>query len=69
MGKSISTSKFDSFQEDFLIDTGHHFADNIELYTQYVTARLFQKNNAMILEILNHVANLPKEVAFHMKGN
>jgi hypothetical protein len=69
MVKITSTTGFASFAEDFIIDTGKNFEDNMELYTQYAIARLLQKNNDLLLKLLNHTASLPQDLAFQLKGN
>lgn len=41
--------------------------DNIELYTQYVIARLTQINNEISAKLYNLIVDLPSEIKSHLK--
>ncbi|HEX2920794.1 MAG TPA: hypothetical protein VHO50_06480 [Bacteroidales bacterium] len=58
-----SRSRFFEFKEDFIKDTGlKSVEDNLELYTQYVTARFADQNHKLLTELLNEMRELQKNV-------
>lgn len=63
MNKPITEMNYGDFQEEFLFQTGHTMLGDPKLYAQYVTIRLIQEQNALMLEILNKIKDIPKEVA------
>jgi len=56
-----SRNRFNEFREEFLKDTGvKNIEDNIELYTQYVTARFADQNNRLLNDLRNEIQELYK---------
>lgn len=55
-----SRSRFNEFKEDFLQDTGKKAEENIELYTQYVTARFADQNHSLLKQLSIEIQDLYK---------
>ncbi len=55
-----SRNRFNEFKDDFIKDTGKKAEDNIELYTQYVTARFTDQNHALLKELSIEIQDLYK---------
>jgi len=55
-----SRSRFNEFKDDFLHDTGKKAEENIELYTQYVTARFTDQNHALLKQLSIEIQDLYK---------
>jgi hypothetical protein len=56
-----SRNRFNEFRDDFLKDTGaKNVEDNMELYTQYVTARFADQNHSLLKELSNEIQDLYK---------
>jgi len=55
-----SRNRFNEFKDDFIKDTGKKAEDNIELYTQYVTARFADQNHALLKELSIEIQDLYK---------
>ncbi len=54
-------NRFNEFKADFLKDTGvKNVEDNLELYTNYVTARFADQNNRLLGELSNEIQELYK---------
>jgi hypothetical protein len=59
-------NNFNNLRGDFLKDTGKKADDNMELYTQYVIARISDQNYQLLFTLLNEVMNLPRTLAFEI---
>ncbi|MCX6301430.1 MAG: hypothetical protein NTW82_04540 [Bacteroidia bacterium] len=55
-----SRNRFNEFKDDFIKDTGKKAEENIELYTQYVTARFADQNHALLKELSIEIQDLYK---------
>lgn len=56
-----SYNRFNEFRSDFLKDTGvKNVEDNMELYSQYVTARFADQNNRLLSNLINELQELYK---------
>lgn len=56
-----SHNRFNEFREDFIKDTGvKNIEENLELYTQYVTARFADQNHRMLSNLVNELQDLYK---------
>lgn len=54
-------NRFNEFREDFIKDTGvTSIEDNLELYTQYVTARFADQNHRILTNLANEIQDLLK---------
>jgi hypothetical protein len=58
-----SKSRFNEFREDFLKDTGlTNVEDNMELYTQYVSARFSDQNHKLLTELMGEIREMQKSI-------
>ncbi|HLN20337.1 MAG TPA: hypothetical protein VK213_04565 [Bacteroidales bacterium] len=58
-----SRSRLFEFREDFIKDTGlPNVEDNLQLYMQYVTARFSDQNHKLLVDLLNEMRELQKNV-------
>ncbi|MGE5419637.1 MAG: hypothetical protein ACM3UT_05595 [Chloroflexota bacterium] len=58
-----SRSRFFEFKEDFLKDTGLTSVEgNLELYTQYVTARFTDQNHKILTDMMSELRELQKNI-------
>lgn len=56
-------NSFNAYKADFKKDCGKDINDaTIDLYAKYVTTKLLDKNNALMIELLNLVDKMPKEI-------
>ncbi|MFH0841531.1 MAG: hypothetical protein V1903_02805 [Bacteroidota bacterium] len=55
-----SRNRFNEFKDDFIKDIGKKAEENIELYTQYVTARFADQNHALLKELSIEIQDLYK---------
>ncbi len=56
-----SQNRFNDFRQDFIKDTGvNNVEDNLELYTQYVIARITDRNNRLLSNLSNDIQELYK---------
>ncbi|NMC39141.1 MAG: hypothetical protein GYA41_12530 [Bacteroidales bacterium] len=54
-------NRFNEFKEEFIRDTGlKSVEDNLELYTQYVTARFVDQNHRLLNDLNNQIQELYK---------
>ena len=53
-------SRFNEFRDDFLKDTGKQAQDDLQLYTQYVTARFADMNQRSLNSLSNEIQELQK---------
>jgi hypothetical protein len=54
-------NRFNEFREEFIRDTGlKSVEDNLELYTQYVTARFVDQNHRLLNDLNNQIQELYK---------
>jgi hypothetical protein len=54
-------NRFNEFKEEFIRDTGvKNVEDNLELYTQYVTARFVDQNHRLLNDLNNQIQELYK---------
>ncbi len=56
-----SRNRFSEFRDEFIKDTGmKSVEENIELYTQYVTARFADQNHRLLTDLMNEIRDLAK---------
>jgi len=54
-------SRFNEFRDDFIRDTGiKNFEENMDVYSQYVTARFTDLNHRLLSNLSNEIQELQK---------
>lgn len=61
-------NNFKSFEKDFESDTRLKVKENMELYIQYVNARISDRTNQMTFHLMNELINIPQQIAFEISN-
>jgi len=63
------SNSFNAYKADFKKDVGKDVnEETIDLYAKYVTTRSLDKNNSIMIILLNTVINMPVEIREELRG-